>query len=128
MGETEYCRVAGQEALHAIRAHPSEFIRSTMFRVGYWWIGTPMKSRRLGNLQFVKYLPCLIFSVLAFYGAVHAFRHKNRNALLFVAVLLFYPLIYYVTHTFWGFSYQYPIHPEMLALAMSATVEKHSLQ
>jgi hypothetical protein len=45
---------------------------------------------------------------------------------LFVAVLLFYPLIYYVTHTFEGFTYQYPMHPEMLALAASAVVGRGS--
>jgi hypothetical protein len=50
---------------------------------------------------------------------------NNGKASLFVGVLVFYPLIYYVTHTFDGFSYQYPIHPEMLALAMSAIIREN---
>ncbi len=124
MGEAEYARAAGQEALHTIRAHPSEFVRNTILRVGYWWIGNPMKSRRLGNLYFVKFLPLLTFSVLAIWGAGRSLRHKNGDALLFVAVLFFYPLIHYVTHTFSGYFYQYPIHPEMLALAASVVVQE----
>lgn len=126
VGEAEYARAAGQQALHIIRAHPSEFVRNTILRVGYYWIGTPMKSRRLGNLQFVKYLPALTFSMLAFLGASRALRHKNGNALLFVAVLFFYPLIYYVTHTFSGYFYQYTIHPEMLALATSVVIRDNT--
>jgi hypothetical protein len=126
MGEAEYARAAGQEALESIRAHPGEFVRNTILRVGYWWIGNPMESQRLGILQFVKYLPLLTFSVLAFYGAGLSLRHNNGEALLFVAVLVFYPLIYYVTHTFYGFFYQYPIHPEMLALATSAVIRENT--
>jgi len=126
VGEAEHARVAGQEALQIIRAHPSEFVRNTILRVGYYWIGTPMESRRLGNLKFLKCLPALTFSVLAFLGAGRALRHKNGNALPFVAVLFFYPLIYYVTHTFSGYFYQYAIHPEMLALATSVVIRDNT--
>jgi len=122
LGEVGYAQVAGQEALYTIRSHPGNFLHSTILRVGYWWIGNPMTSHRLGKLGFVKHLPQLIFAVLAFYGIGRALRHRNANALLFVAVLLFYPLIFYITHTFGGFFYQYPIHPEMLALAVSGIV------
>jgi Dolichyl-phosphate-mannose-protein mannosyltransferase len=125
MGEVEYARMCGQEALNTIRSRPGEFFRNVILRVGYWWIGNPMQSRQLGKLRFVKYLPQLMLSLLAFWGAGSALRNRNRNALLFVAVLFFYPLIYYVTHTSDGFLYQYPMHPEMLALAMSAIIREH---
>jgi len=84
-----------------------------------------MESRRLGKLKFVKYLPQLLFSLLAFFGAGRTLWSNNGKASLFVGVLVFYPLIYYVTHTFDGFSYQYPIHPEMLALATSAIIREN---
>jgi hypothetical protein len=70
----------------------------------------------------LKYLPQLTFSLLAFYGAGRALKRANRKAQLFVAVLLFYPVVYYITHTFYGFTYQYPIQPEMLALAASVVI------
>ena len=59
-------------------------------------------------------LPCL-----AFIGAFCALRRRHQKGLLLIAVLLFYPLVHYITHTAGGFVYQYPIHPEMLALAAS---------
>jgi len=122
MGEVEYARVAGQEAMEAIRSQPGEFARNTILRVGYFWIGTPLSSRRLHLFWPLKYLPQLTFSLLAFYGAGRALKRANRKAQLFVAVLLFYPLVYYITHTFYGFTYQYPIQPEMLALGASVVI------
>lgn len=120
MGEAEYTRVAGQEAMDLIRSRPGEFAQNTILRIAYWWIGNPMESRRLHALRFLKYLPQLTFSLLAFYGAGRSLTHGDRKALLFIAVLAFYPLVYYITHTFHNFFYMYPIQPEMLALAAAS--------
>lgn len=124
MGEVEYARVAGQEAMDSIRSRPGEFARNTMLRIAYFWIGTPLTSRRLYALRFLKYLPPLLLSLLAWYGTGRALKHGNRKALLFVAVLFFCPLVHYITHTFYAFAYQYPIQPEMLALAASVIPRK----
>src|SRR5215469_17185374 len=110
--------------MDSIRARPGEFARNTVLRIVYFWIGTPLTSQRLHALRFVKYLPPLVFSLLAFYGTGRALRHGNRKALLFVAVLFFCPLVHYITHTFGSFSYQYPIQPEMLALAASVVIRE----
>jgi 4-amino-4-deoxy-L-arabinose transferase-like glycosyltransferase len=120
LGEIQYARVAGEEAMNSIRSRPGEFARSTLLRIEYFWIGPPPTSNRLRALRFLKYAPPLVFSFLAFYGVANVFKLRNHKALLLVAVLIFYPLVYYVTHTFTGFAYQYPIQPEMLALAASA--------
>jgi len=126
MGEVEYARAAGQEAMDSIRSRPGEFARNTILRIAYFWIGTPPTSRRLHALRFLKYVPQLVLTLLAFYGTGRALRRGNRKALLFVAVLLFYPLVHYVTHTFLGFVYQYPIQPEMLALATSVVIRENT--
>jgi Dolichyl-phosphate-mannose-protein mannosyltransferase len=128
MGEIEYARVSGQEAMDTIRSRPGEFALNTIRRIGYYWIGTPLTSRRLHALRFFKYLPQLAFSLLAFCGMGRALIRGNRKALLFVAVLFFYPLVYYITHTFYGFTYQYPIQPEMLALAISVVIRENTTQ
>jgi hypothetical protein len=128
LGEVEYARVCGQEAVDDIRANPAEFVRNVIRRFGYWWIGNPMQSRRLGDWRFLKYLPQLLFSVLALFGAIRTLLRRNREAILFVSVLSLYPLIYYVTHTGSGFFYQYPIHPEMLALAASALIRDSAVR
>ena len=125
MGEVEYARDCGQQAVRIILIRPGEFLRNVVLRIGYWWIGNPVASKRLGPFRFLKYLPQLVFSLLAFLGAALVVRQKNTPGLLFVSVLIFYPLIYYVTHTFGGFFYQYPIHPEMLALAISWSLRRN---
>jgi hypothetical protein len=119
MGEAEYDAAAQQEALNTIRAHPAEFVVNTIRRVGYWWMGIPVESQSLGSLRFLKNFPLAAFSVVAFWGVVRTVRTRNRGGWLFVAVLLLYPIAYYVTHTA-SLGYMYPIHPEMLALATSA--------
>jgi 4-amino-4-deoxy-L-arabinose transferase-like glycosyltransferase len=124
MGEVEYSRASGREAIQSILSHKEEFIRDSILRIGYFWVGTPMSSRRLHALKFLKYSPSFVFSVLAFWGAIRAVRSGKREALLFVAVLFFYPLVHYITHTFYGFMYQYPIQPEMLVLAISVVTLK----
>ena len=125
MGEVEYARDCGQQAVRIILIHPGEFLRNVVLRTGYWWIGNPMTSKRLGPFRFLKYLPQLVFSLLALLGAALVVRQKNTPGLLFVSVLIFYPLIYYLTHTFGGLFYQYPIHPEMLALAISWSLRRN---
>jgi hypothetical protein len=126
MGEVEYARDCGQQAVRIVLARPGEFLRNVIFRIGYWWIGDPVTSKRLGPFRFLKYLPQLAFSLLALLGAASVVRQKNAPGLLFVSVLIFYPLIYYVTHTAGGFFYQYSIHPEMLALAVSWSLRKNA--
>jgi hypothetical protein len=124
MGEPEYARVSGEEAMAWIRSAPGAFALNSIRRIGYYWLGTPPESHHLGRLRFLKYLPPLVFSLLASWGVGCALRDKNREALLFASVLFLYPLVYYVTHTSTGYLYQYPVQPEMLALAVSAFFRK----
>jgi hypothetical protein len=124
LGEVEYNQASEREAVETIRAHSGEFFRNVAFRMGYWWAGTPLESKRMGELRYAKYLPQLMFSMLAFIGAARAMRGKNRKAFLFVAVMVLYPLIHYVTHTSESLMYQYPMQPEMLALATSAVSKR----
>jgi hypothetical protein len=128
MGEVEYVREAGRAAMETIRSRPGEFVCNTLLRIVYYWIGDPPSSQRLhGALKLLKYLPQVVFSVLTFYGVGRALRYRNREALLFVAVLFFYPLVYYITRTY-GFTFQYSIQPEMLALATSAIIREKGEQ
>jgi hypothetical protein len=124
MGEIEYARIAGKEAMELIRTRPWEFVCNTVLRIAYFWVGTPVTSHSLHSLGFLKYLPPLAFSLLVLCGAGRVLVRGNREAYLFIAVLIFYPLVYYITHTFSGFNYQYPIQPVMLALATSVIVRE----
>lgn len=124
MGEVGYNQASEREAVETIRAHTGEFFGNVLFRIGYWWVGNPMESKRMGELRFAKYLPQLMFSMLAFIGAGRAVRANNRKAFLFVGVMVLYPLIHYLTHTAESLMYQYPMQPEMLALATAAVFKR----
>jgi hypothetical protein len=117
MGELKYAEVCRNEALAVIRARPLEFAINTARRVIYFWLGPPPTPVRLRTLRFLKYLPAFAFCLLTLCGAISALRTGNRKAQLLIAVLIFFPLVYYITHTGNDLSYQYPIQPEMIALA-----------
>ena len=68
-GEVEYARDCGQQAVRLIIARPAEFCRNMVLRIGYWWIGNPVESKRLGSFRHLKYVPQLVFSSLALLGA-----------------------------------------------------------
>jgi hypothetical protein len=55
-----------------------------------------------------------ILGLLSFFGAFHAIR-KSRNGSVLMLVLIFYPLIYYVSYTF--SRYRHPIEPIIYVLA-----------
>jgi 4-amino-4-deoxy-L-arabinose transferase-like glycosyltransferase len=120
MGELEYAKASQREVMASIRSRPLEFVGNTIRRVGYFWVGPPAETRRLRALVYLKYVPALVFVLLAFYGAIRAVQSGNRSSHLLFAVLIFYPLVHYLTHTSNCLAYQYPIQAEMLLLAMSA--------
>jgi hypothetical protein len=119
MGELKYAEVSMHEALAVIRARPREFAINTGRRVVYFWLGPSPTGARL---RWLKYLPLLTFCSFTLYGAIIALRNGNRKADLLIAVLVFFPLVYYLTHTTNDLGYQYPIQPEMIALAASVFV------
>jgi hypothetical protein len=123
MGELKYADVSRKEALTVIRARPLEFAANTARRVVYFWLGPPPTPIHLGTLRFLKYLPAFAFCLLTLYGAISALRNGNRKAQLLIAVLVFFPLVYYITHTGNDLGYQYPIQPEMIALAARPLVK-----
>jgi hypothetical protein len=55
-----------------------------------------------------------ILGLVSFFGAFHAIR-ESRNGAVLMLVLIFYPMIYYVTYVF--SRYRYPIEPVIYVLA-----------
>ncbi len=126
MGELAYAEVSEREALELIRSRPLEFVFNSIRRIWYFWIGPPATAGRLKALRNFKYLPALTFCLIAFYGAIRAAQSGNRKSQLLIAVLIFYPLVHYVTHTSNSRAYQYPIQPEMMVLAASVLFVRNS--
>lgn len=112
LGETGYIAAKKKEFLQFLREHPREFGLLTGQRFLAFWDG--------GQLRYSfgdpwKPWMVLLESVLALYGLVVAVSRRVHGSALFFALLVFYPLTYYVTAP--SPRYRYAIEPLMLLLA-----------
>jgi hypothetical protein len=88
MGEGEYMRLAGKDALGWIRAHPSEFLSLTLQRFANLWGGPLHRPQAASGV--------MLLTLLAVWGLWLNFRTlriPQRAAL--IIPLATYPLIYY---------------------------------
>jgi 4-amino-4-deoxy-L-arabinose transferase-like glycosyltransferase len=113
LGEIGFMESRRQMALTFIRQHPREFLHVVAIRFLRYWTepsGTPW----------------LLISLLAWLGMCLAVWHKGLDAALYAVVLIAFPLVYYITHTFP--TYRHPIEPVVLLLAAyAASVAAESL-
>ncbi|HET7184747.1 MAG TPA: glycosyltransferase family 39 protein [Terriglobales bacterium] len=113
MGEPTYVRSKLREALSAVRENPSRAIHTTAQRVAYFWDGSAMGYRP----QVVWYwLPWSFawFSFLLLPSMLFAILRRVRAWPLFFAVLLLYPIPYYITYS--QVRYRHVLEPLMLLL------------
>lgn len=102
MGEIPFMEAKLRAAMQFIREHPTEFLRLSAYRFVYFW--TDPK----GSWWFLP-------SVLAWIGTVLALRRDPATTAPYALVMLVFPLVYYVTHTFP--SYRHPMEPVVLLFA-----------
>jgi len=107
LGELPFMEAKRQIGLQFIGQHPEEFLWLSARRCFKYWTD-PDKS---------IWLPV---SLMAWLGAAIALSRKGLDAVPYVLVLLVFPLIYYITHTF--SSYRHPTEPAMFLLAAYAAV------
>ncbi len=107
MGEIRFMEAKRQIALQFIRQHPKEFLRLSARRAyRYWSAPDPF-----------FWLP---LSALAWTGMLLALWRNGLDAVPYAIVMLVFPVVYYVTHTY--NPYRHPMEPVMLLLAAYATV------
>ncbi|MFZ0286159.1 MAG: hypothetical protein WAL32_13095 [Terriglobales bacterium] len=107
LGEIRFMESKRDIALQFIGQDPLEFLRLSARRCLHYWIAPdPMAW------SFV--------SLMAWSGMILALRRKGLEAIPYSVVLVVFPLIYYITHTF--NSYRHPIEPVMFLLAAYAGV------
>ena len=111
LGEAGFDEQQGYFARQWIATHPSRFALLCLRRFAYFWIGIPHVQK-----DGEKNLFSLVFSVLSIGGLVLALRRRLPASFLLASLLVFYPLMYYIT--FPQPRYRHAIEPEMLLLAM----------
>ena len=108
VGELRFMDEKRQIAFDFIRRHPAEFLRLSAERVFRYWTAPDLSV----------WLPMTLLTGL---GLIFALRRVKRDALPYAIVMLVFPVIYYVTHTF--NSYRHPTEPVMFMLAAYALIE-----
>ncbi len=108
LGEIAFMEKQRAVAVAFIRQHPGQFLRLCGERLMDFWTSPNPRV----------WLPV---AVLAWLAIGWAWMRRNREVTPFAIVLVVFPLVYYVTHT-WS-TYRHPIEPEVILLAVFGTVE-----
>jgi 4-amino-4-deoxy-L-arabinose transferase-like glycosyltransferase len=107
MGEIKFVETKRATALQFISHYPRQFLRLVGQRVlNYWTAPSPY-------LWFTM-------SLLAWTGAVAAAWRRQWVAMPYLIVMLVYPVIYYITHS-WP-TYRHPVEPTMVLLSVYAVI------
>jgi len=115
MGEAAYSAEQSRLAKQWIADHPRQFAIVTFRRFVFYWNGLPRLSKIQALEQFKNSL-FLASSLLALAGLVLAIRNRVHGVFLFASLLIFYPLVYYVS--FPHPRYRHPIDPELVILGV----------
>jgi 4-amino-4-deoxy-L-arabinose transferase-like glycosyltransferase len=120
-GEIAYIAEKGAIARDWIRAHPADFVRISLKRVLMFW-SSPPDPQRAGRASSIDTQHAILFatSVFAWVGALWGLRRRVPGTELFVATLLVYPLVYYITHT--HLRYRAPLEPVMMICGVAFVV------
>jgi len=102
LGEIGFMESKRQIALQFVRQHPAEFLCLSLRRVVLFWT--------MPDRSAWPYI-----SLLAWLGLILALKRNGIDAAPYAVVLLMFPLVYYITHTFP--TYRHPIEPVILLLA-----------
>lgn len=103
LGEAAFTAQTGHAAIDYVRSHPMTFVRDSFRRSLWFWI-YPINFWPLS----------VVIDLGAFAGLIMVFRKSRQLAMLLLAVLTFYPLIYYASQVV--SRYRHPVDPVLYAL------------
>jgi 4-amino-4-deoxy-L-arabinose transferase-like glycosyltransferase len=122
MTEIPYMEEKQHESVLFMRTHPVETMGFIFRRFSDNWIAmwdSPADIwSRVDLTTKLGIVGNCLFPLLSLLGVLLAYRQRNEIAVPFGAVMLFFPLIFYITHT--SSRYRHPMDPLMLVLAVYA--------
>jgi 4-amino-4-deoxy-L-arabinose transferase-like glycosyltransferase len=118
LGEIPYMREKRRESLGFLAQHPGLYLVQCLRRFGYLWTG--FWNLDPSNVQdefhgFANVYLTVSLTLAMLLGLWRAVRTHRPAALPYVWVLLFYPLLFYLTSP--TFRYRHVIDPEVVVLA-----------
>jgi len=119
LGELAYMARKRQQAIEYISGHPGTFILLSFRRMIYMWTNFWSFDRRYlkaENLDPPNILLCTTLTAFALLGLRRAYQERGLAAVPYAIVLLFFPLVYCITHP--EDYYRRPIDPIFLVPAV----------
>jgi 4-amino-4-deoxy-L-arabinose transferase-like glycosyltransferase len=127
LGELPFMEEKQREVREFMREHPAMFVRFTLERVVYFWIGPPQANIVAGyDLMIARHVAFLLPAAAAFAGLWLTLRNRKPAGYLLTCFLLIYPLPYYLVNPFPR--YKHAIEPEMILLAVYLFYEARRIQ
>jgi hypothetical protein len=117
IGEVAYFAQMKQEAVDWIRAHPSQSLTLIAQHTFYYWFppGPSFYGFRPGKGIILYSFARWALTLLAFAGLAICWKRHRDAALYFTAILLVFPLVYYLVN--WSSRYRSPIEWLLVLLA-----------
>jgi 4-amino-4-deoxy-L-arabinose transferase-like glycosyltransferase len=117
IGEPAYMAMKQREAFDFMARHPGRFARQTARRIFFTWtaIWDFPPGWNLGDSGMPDVLTYSLFTVLALAGISGAIREGREGLFPLLIPLLFFPLVYYITHA--DIRFRHPVDPEVVIFA-----------
>ncbi|WP_419806403.1 hypothetical protein [Terriglobus sp.] len=117
LGEVRYMAEKRTIALKHVSEKPGLFAvqclrRTVRFWTGFWSFSSSYLQGQALDVPNVPF--CTALALLTFFGLRSLLRQHRRAALCFLAVVVLFPLPYYLTHA--SVDYRQPIEPEIVVL------------
>jgi hypothetical protein len=118
LGEIPYMQQKRQLAIDYISEHPGQYLVMSLRRFVYMW--TAFWNLDPANLEIEFHNPANVYltvsmTVVMLIGLWQALRNARRAALPYLLLLLFYPLVFYLTHP--EIRYRHIVEPQIIILA-----------
>ncbi len=123
LGEVRFMQLKQSQAFAFISTHRSLYIRQTLRRIVYFWTGYWSFSKRYLHeepMDPYSIVMTTASTLLSFIGLRKAFSLDRATGILFALALLFFPVVYYLTHT--EDYYRRPIDGLLVVLAVAAFI------
>ena len=119
LGEAAYMHTKQSEALHFMQSHPARTAAFVARRLGTEWFEVTDRAndRWLADPAYIKLLSLFnaAWVLFGWFGLAIATRKRNMYAPLYWAILIFYPLVFYLTSTL--VRYRFPMDSILTILA-----------
>ncbi len=120
LGEMPYMDLKRQEALAFMKSHPDQSLKFFMHRIGSNWFSISDRPHETWATDPIYLKAYFVFNAaligFAWLGLALALRSRVPEAAPYLAVLVVYPFLYYLTGTL--FRYRFPMEPLLTVLGV----------